>query len=215
MKRPRVSSPFPRRRARPGRRTRILRLFTPALCHLSLAGNEPSCILTRVLPGRCCRDARTRTEDPPLPKRMRSLLRHIPSSPGRRIAAGRAFMHAIHCGVLNNQRPRHAAGAGARAAGVEPTRGGFGDRCSAWLSYTRLCYLLCVQQKTPPDPGLGGRRSRFGYALTFAACPGSAFRWRTRRRVDRRTRRPPRRAACAAAYRTRYATTCRFSWPGG
>jgi hypothetical protein len=40
----------------------------------------------------------------------------------------------------------------ARAAGIEPTTGGFGNRCSTGLSYTRKE----KEKEKPPAPGLGG-----------------------------------------------------------
>src|SRR5262245_33822829 len=49
---------------------------------------------------------------------------------GVALVDGRAS-HAIHCGLVNKRRHRHAGVVCARAVGLELTTGGFGDRCSS------------------------------------------------------------------------------------
>jgi hypothetical protein len=56
-----------------------------------------------------------------------------------RCAAGPGILrYAIRCGILKYQHHRAYRSVIARAAGIEPTTHGFGDRCSTELSYARI-----------------------------------------------------------------------------
>lgn len=129
-----------------GVRTPGLRSAAPALCLLSYSPQESG--------------ARESNPACPAPKAggLPSTLApdHPDRQPSRALPAGHPFVMPSAVEFSKISTTGHAGVGVARAAGIEPTTHGFGDRCSTELSYTRI-RKWGQKRKTPPVPaGEGG-----------------------------------------------------------